>query len=114
MPAARDPYAALDPESEEHKEMRAQGLVPVVLWLPDTSDPEFIAEARRRAQEIADCPDCGQTRERAMHPELVRTPDPSSPHFAEEMRRQAKAINESPHADEDMDFIESVSILLEE
>ena len=61
-----------------------------------------------------DCPHCRQMRERAMRPKLVRTPHPSSPHFAEEMRRQAKAINESPHADEDMDFIESVSILLEE
>ena len=74
MPAARDPYAALDPESEEHKEMRAQELMPVARWLPDTSDPEFIAEARRRAQEIANC----------------------------------------PHEDEELDFIESISIPFDE
>ena len=74
MPAARDPYSALDPESEERKEMRAQGLAPVARQRLDTSDPEFIAEARRRAQEIANC----------------------------------------PHEDEELDFIESISILLEE
>ncbi|MCL2595018.1 MAG: antitoxin MazE family protein [Promicromonosporaceae bacterium] len=29
--------------------LRAQGLRPVQLWLPDTHDPDFIIEARRQS-----------------------------------------------------------------
>jgi hypothetical protein len=32
--------------------MRAQGLKPVTLWLPDINSPEFKAQARRDAQLI--------------------------------------------------------------
>ena len=55
MPAAPDPRPSLDPESEEYQRLWDRGLRPVVMWLPDTKDPEFIAKMRREAQEIARC-----------------------------------------------------------
>lgn len=33
--------------------MRAQGLKPVVLWLPDRNDPKFIAACRRQVAALA-------------------------------------------------------------
>ena len=36
--------------------MRAQGLKPVTLWLPDMNSPEFIAEARRQSLAVAQSP----------------------------------------------------------
>ena len=36
--------------------MRAQGLRPVTLWLPDTRTPEFAAEAHRASLAIANSP----------------------------------------------------------
>ncbi len=41
------------PTPEEVEEMRRQGLRPVTWWLPDTSSPEFKAEAARQAQVLA-------------------------------------------------------------
>jgi hypothetical protein len=38
-------------EHEQH--LRAQGLRPVKLWLPDTHSPEFRAEYQRQAKVIA-------------------------------------------------------------
>jgi hypothetical protein len=35
------------------RRMRAQGLVPKTIWVPDTSDPAFITEYARQAREIA-------------------------------------------------------------
>jgi hypothetical protein len=41
----------------QHREkLRAQGLRPVQMWLPDVNDPKFIAEARRQARAIAESP----------------------------------------------------------
>jgi hypothetical protein len=36
--------------------LRAQGLKPVQLWLPDTRSPAFIAEARRQSLIAANSP----------------------------------------------------------
>lgn len=33
--------------------MRARGLKPVVMWLPDVNDPKFIAQCRREAAALA-------------------------------------------------------------
>ena len=74
MPVDPEPRPSLDPESEEYQRLWDQGLRPRVLWLPDTKDPKFVAEARR----------------------------------------QARAIANSPAEEEDMDFIESVSVLFED
>jgi hypothetical protein len=35
--------------------LRAQGLRPVQIWVPDTSDPAFIAEAQRQMKIISRC-----------------------------------------------------------
>ena len=55
----------------------------------------------------------GRMRDRAAKPGSIWDLEPGSPEFAAEMRRQVHAANESPHAEEDMDFIESISILSE-
>jgi hypothetical protein len=34
--------------------LRAQGLRPVQIWVPDTRSPKFVAEARRQCRLIAD------------------------------------------------------------
>lgn len=36
--------------------LRAQGLRPIQIWVPDMSDPKFIAQARREALAIANSP----------------------------------------------------------
>jgi len=59
MPAAPDPLAPLDSESGDGKRKRELAAPPAVYRLPapDTSDPAFIAEARRQAREAALCPE---------------------------------------------------------
>ena len=47
MPAAPEPRPSLDPESEEYQRLWAQGLRPVVFWLPDLDDSQIAAEIRR-------------------------------------------------------------------
>jgi len=37
--------------------LRAQGLRPVTLWLPDTTSPEFIEQARRDSLAVANAAD---------------------------------------------------------
>ena len=40
-----------------HREkLRAQGLRPIQIWVPDVNDPKFIAEARRQSLAIAQSP----------------------------------------------------------
>ncbi len=39
--------------SEHRRRLRAQGLRPVQLWVPDTRSPAFKAEARRQSLLIA-------------------------------------------------------------
>ncbi len=56
MPAAPDPSAPLDSESSAREQKRVPGLPSAVRWLPDTSNPEFVAELQREAREIANCP----------------------------------------------------------
>jgi Protein of unknown function (DUF3018) len=36
--------------------LRAKGLKPVTLWLPDVNDPEFIAQMRRECRLISESP----------------------------------------------------------
>ena len=41
----------------KHREkLRAQGLRPVQIWVPDTTTPEFREEARRQSLRIANSP----------------------------------------------------------
>lgn len=40
-----------------HRErLRAQGLRPIQIWVPDTRSPEFAAEARRQSLLVASSP----------------------------------------------------------
>lgn len=52
----------------------------------------------------------GRTRDSAATPGAIWDLEPGSPEFAAEMRRQVHAANESPHAEEDLAFIESISV----
>lgn len=36
--------------------MRAKGMKPVQIWVPDTNSPEYIAEARRQSRLAAESP----------------------------------------------------------
>lgn len=73
MPQQPRPKSNRDKVREHRERLRAQGLRPIQIWVPD-----------------------------------VRVPG-----FAEEMRRQSLAIAASERDREDMDFVESVSILTE-
>lgn len=41
---------------KEHPEMKAQGLRPVVMWVPDTEAPGFAEEMRRQSILAANSP----------------------------------------------------------
>jgi len=54
MPASsRKPKSAATRMAEYRRRMRARGLRPVQIWVPDTRSPEFIAEYQRQAKAIA-------------------------------------------------------------
>lgn len=55
----------------------------------------------------------GRMRDRAAKLRAICDLEPGSPEFAVEMRRQVHAANESPHAEEDLAFIESISVFPE-
>ena len=42
---------------EYRQRMRAQGLRPVQIWVPDVRAPEFVTEAHRQSAAIAACED---------------------------------------------------------
>ena len=39
--------------SEHRQRLRAQGMRPIQIWVPDVRSPEFSAEARRQSQLVA-------------------------------------------------------------
>lgn len=41
---------------EHRRELRAKGLRPVTLWLPDTRSLEFTREAHRQARAVSESP----------------------------------------------------------
>jgi len=51
---------AINPKRDKvraHRQrLRAQGLKPIQLWVPDVNSPEFKAEARRQSRIIAESP----------------------------------------------------------
>jgi len=49
----KKPVPAAKRMSAYRARLRAAGLRPVTLWLPDTKSPAFIAEARRQSLAIA-------------------------------------------------------------
>lgn len=48
-------------------------------------------------------------REQGLRPIQIWVPDTRSPEFATEAHRQSLAVSKSPHADDDQDFIDSIS-----
>ena len=44
------PLSALDRVRRSRRAMRAKGLRPVTLWIPDTRSPAFLAEAARQCR----------------------------------------------------------------
>lgn len=61
VPSNRTKAAKKAPSSRDkvrsHRErLRAQGLRPIQIWVPDTRSPGFAAEARRQCQVIAASP----------------------------------------------------------
>ena len=49
-----------------------------------------------------------------LRPRVFWVPDTKAPKFVAEAQRQARAIANSPEEEEDMDFIESVSVVFED
>jgi hypothetical protein len=48
--------AAPKKTSRDRERLRAKGLKPVTLWLPDVDDPEFIPQMRRECRLISESP----------------------------------------------------------
>ncbi len=44
---------ARDKVTRHRAKLRAQGLRPVQIWVPDTRSPEFVAEALRQSKLVA-------------------------------------------------------------
>ena len=118
MSAAPEPRPSLDPESEEYQRLWAQGLRPRIFWVPDTSDPELIAEAERQAHAAASSPDGDSDVDLVESTESSlsrsRRATAHSPEVVAEWRRAAEEIARSPREAEDIAWVESVSAFFEE
>lgn len=115
MPTAPEPRPSLDPESEEYQRLWDQGLRPRVIWVPDTKDPEFIAEARRQARAIANSPEEEEDLEPTSPSRSGSKPAAAyPPEVVAEWRRATEEIARSPQEAEDIAWVASVSILFED
>jgi len=57
MPSAAKRKKATRAKVSAHRaRMRAQGLRPIQIWVPDTRSPEFAKEARRQMRALARSP----------------------------------------------------------
>jgi len=50
----KQPKSSRDKVREHRERLRAQGLRPIQIWVPDVRSPEFAAEARRQSQLMAE------------------------------------------------------------
>ncbi len=57
MPRAVKPSPSRERVKEHRARLRAQGLRPIQIWVPDVDSPEFKAEAHRESLLIASSPD---------------------------------------------------------
>lgn len=55
MPPAADPKPSRDKVREYRQRLRAQGLRPIQIWVPDVRSKAFREEARRQSLAIAAC-----------------------------------------------------------
>ena len=56
MPSATRRKATRDKVAAHRARLRAQGLRPIQIWVPDTRSPEFAKEARRQMRALARSP----------------------------------------------------------
>lgn len=56
MPRAAKPNSSRERVKEHRARLRAQGLRPIQIWVPDVDSPEFKAEAHRQALAVATSP----------------------------------------------------------
>jgi hypothetical protein len=50
---ARKPISSRQKVQAHRKRLRAQGLRPIQVWVPDTRSPRFAAEASRQSRRVA-------------------------------------------------------------
>jgi hypothetical protein len=53
MPATRKPSPSRDKVKAHRERLRAQGLRPIQIWVPDVRSPAFAAEAHRQSAVVA-------------------------------------------------------------
>lgn len=53
MSSPKDPTSVSDRVRSHRDRLRAQGLRPVQIWVPDTRSPSFAAEAHRQSSAVA-------------------------------------------------------------
>lgn len=53
MSASPKPKSSREKVAAHRKRLRAQGLRPIQIWVPDTRSPEFAAEAHRQSLAVA-------------------------------------------------------------
>jgi DNA-binding LacI/PurR family transcriptional regulator len=56
MPRAAKPTSSRERVKEHRARLRAQGLRPIQIWVPDVTSPEFKAEAHRQSLAAANSP----------------------------------------------------------
>ena len=56
MPSAPPRKSSREKVRAHRDRLRAQGLRPIQLWVPDTRSPAFAAEARRQSRLVAESP----------------------------------------------------------
>jgi hypothetical protein len=50
------PKSSAQKVQRHRAKLRAQGLKPIQIWMPDVNDPKFIAEAHRQSLAVAQSP----------------------------------------------------------
>ena len=55
-PRKRGPLTSRDKVRAHRRRLRAKGLRPITIWVPDVRSPDFIAEARRQAALLVQSP----------------------------------------------------------
>lgn len=56
MPSSAKPKPSRAKVAAHRQRLRAQGLRPIQIWVPDVRSPEFAAEARRQSLLLANSP----------------------------------------------------------
>jgi hypothetical protein len=54
------PKSSKDKVRTHREKLRAQGLRPIQIWVPDVRSPEFAAEARRQSLLVSQSPDAAE------------------------------------------------------